>query len=172
MRVCSPNPLTKYLKYLQITYFFHLPQTSYCHTNSQNNFITELCSCCSDDNRASLGLWLPSRLTHISGALVEAVSTVPQWVKAFACHLSFILSSAVHCTNLQMSSCTNSPTLSTPTKQAGLAEPYYLKYFLTNNIVSRFERAFPLNIRVVYLSLPRQTIYKGLNTWLSVTAVV
>lgn len=42
IRVCSPNPLMKYLKYLQITHFFHhFPQTSYRHTNSQDNLITE-----------------------------------------------------------------------------------------------------------------------------------
>lgn len=42
MRVCSPNPLMKYRQYLQITHFFHpFPQTSYCHTSSQDNFIIE-----------------------------------------------------------------------------------------------------------------------------------
>lgn len=110
MRVCSPNPLMKYRQYLQITHFFHpFPQTSYCHTSSQDNFIIEPLLLLywwqqSFPRTVSTPGW------HNSGAPVEAVPTVPQAVRGFACHQSLFLSSAAPCTHLQIASCTNSPT--------------------------------------------------------------
>lgn len=40
--ICTPNPLMKYQQYLQVPQFLHLlPQTLYCHANSQDDFTTE-----------------------------------------------------------------------------------------------------------------------------------
>lgn len=80
--ICTPNPLMKYQQYLQVPHFLHLlPQTLYCHADSQDDFTTEpllLLYRCQQS--------LPKTATTLHADMVtllllEAVPSVPQVVR-------------------------------------------------------------------------------------------
>ena len=173
-KICTPNPLMKYLQYLRITHLLHhLPQTLYCHANSPDAFTTEpllLLQRC----QPSVPQTAPTlRGDATAAAPVEAVPAVPQGVTGLP-PLSVthpLLCSP--CARQQSGSCPNSPTYSTPIEHTRLAEPCYLKYpfHFDKQLCQQIWEGISLKQRAC-AEFTQGNNLRDLDTCLSVTATV